>query len=154
MAYTCELLEQTEQPTLCVRTRTPVENLPQTLGKAYGAIMETLGERSEMPVGPAYVAYFNMDMQDLDIEAGFPVAHEHGDHGDVKHGAIPAGKYATCTHVGPYDQMAPAYETLGQWMKEKQLTASGTVYELYFNSPADTLPQDLKTQILFPLIEA
>jgi effector-binding domain-containing protein len=149
-----ELLERSEQTTLCVRTRSPVQNLSQALGTAFGAIMQTLGERGEAPVGPSYVAYFNMDMQDLEIEAGFPVAYGYPDDGDIKHSVIPAGKYASCLYVGPYDQIGPTYEGLLQWLQERQLTASGISYEFYFNSPMDTPPQDLQTQILLPVVGA
>ncbi|GAF78849.1 unnamed protein product, partial [marine sediment metagenome] len=38
MSYKCELVEQPPQPTLSIRTTTNIKNLPQELGKAYGAI--------------------------------------------------------------------------------------------------------------------
>ena len=62
MRYMCELEEKVTQPTLSVRTRTPVQNLPEVLGPAWGAIMRFLGELGEQPAGPPYVAYYNMDM--------------------------------------------------------------------------------------------
>ena len=74
MSYKCELNEQATQPALSIRTRTPVQDIPQVLGKAYGAIAQYLGELGEQPVGPPFAAYYNMDMQNLDIEIGFPAA--------------------------------------------------------------------------------
>ena len=38
MSYKCEIFEQVAQPTLTIRTHTPVAKLPQVLGKSYGAI--------------------------------------------------------------------------------------------------------------------
>jgi hypothetical protein len=40
MAYLCEMKEQAPQPTLVIRTCTSVEELPQVLGQAYGAIAQ------------------------------------------------------------------------------------------------------------------
>ena len=63
-----ELTEQPAQPVLSVRTRTSVGNLPQALGKAYGAIIQYLNEIGEQPLEAAFAAYYNMDMEDLDVE--------------------------------------------------------------------------------------
>ena len=38
MSYTCEIREQAAQPVLSIRTRTPVQELPQAFGRAYGEI--------------------------------------------------------------------------------------------------------------------
>ncbi len=97
------LLKQNEQPTLVVRARTKLENLPQLIGESYGklcAYLETLGETvSDVP----FVAYYNMDMQALDVEIGFPVANplpEKG--GEIKSGLIPAGTRIFCIYRGSY----------------------------------------------------
>ena len=67
-----EILQKREQPTLFIRTKTKVENLPGLIGESYGkmaAYLEEIGEyMSEVP----YVAYYNMDMQNLDVDIGFP----------------------------------------------------------------------------------
>ena len=36
-------------------------------------IAQYLAEQSEQPAGAPFVAYYNMDMQNLDVEIGFPV---------------------------------------------------------------------------------
>ena len=50
----------------------PVESLPQVVGQAYGAIMEYAGQLGVQPSGAPFVAYYNMDLADLDMEIGFP----------------------------------------------------------------------------------
>ncbi len=71
MLYKCEIYEQVAQPTLTIRTHTPVAKLPQVLGESYGAIGQYLGRLGETPGGAPFVAYYNMNMEDLDIEVGF-----------------------------------------------------------------------------------
>jgi effector-binding domain-containing protein len=151
MKYTCGLVEQPAHLTLSVRTRSSVEELPRVLGDIYKSITGYLTELGEDPPRAPFAAYYNMDMQDLDVEAGVLVQEELPGKGDIKPGKIPAGKYAVCMHVGPYNKIEPAYEALMEWVKEKGLNPTGVAYEFYFNSPADTPEDQLKTRIMFPL---
>ena len=151
MSYKCEVKKQPAQTTLAVCTRTSVQELPQVLGQAYGAIAQYLGELGEQPAGPPFVAYHNEDMQDLDVEIGFPVARELPGRGDIQASEIPGGKVATCLHVGPYAEIEPAYTALSEWMRENGHEATGVAYEMYLNDPQQTPPEELQTQIMFPL---
>lgn len=151
MIYQFELTEQPSQPVLSMRTRTAVGNLPQELGKAYGAIIQYLHELDEQPLETAFAAYYNMDMQDLDVEMGFPVSKPLAGKGEINASKIPAGKQVSCMYKGPYSQMAPVYNAIMQWMNENDYTPTGVVYEFYYNSPADVPESELLTKIVFPL---
>ena len=151
MSYNCRVEELPPRPVLSIRTRTRVEELPQAIGRAYGEIAQYLGELQEQPAGPPFVAYYNMDMQDLDVEIGFPVARPLSGRGDVQPGKIPGGTAATCLHTGPYGEIEPAYAALSAWIQDNGYEATGVAYEMYLNDPQETPPQELKTQILFPL---
>jgi effector-binding domain-containing protein len=151
MSYQCELLDLSAQPTLAIRTRTAVQNLPQVLGPAYGAIMQYAGSLGAQPIGAPFVAYRNMDMADLDIEIGFSFEQELAGHGNIQAGEIPGGKAAACMHVGPYDQVGGAYEALQKWIGANSYLPTGVAYEFYLNDPQTTPPSELQTQVLFPL---
>jgi effector-binding domain-containing protein len=151
MSYKCESKQQPEQPVLSIRTRTAVQDLPQKIGPGYQAVMAQLAALNEQPAGYPFVAYYNMDMQDLDIEIGFPVSRVLPGQGEVQPGVIPAGTVATCLYTGPYNEMPPAYDALNAWIKDNGYQATGTVYEFYPNSPMDTPPAELQTQIVFPV---
>jgi effector-binding domain-containing protein len=151
MTYHCETIDRPAQPVLSIRARTSVQDLPQALGKAYGAIMQYLGELGVPPAGAPFVAYFNMDMQDLDIEIGIPVMQPLSGRGEVQASAIPAGKSATILHTGPYPEVEAAYKALSAWVTENRYTTTGVSYEFYLNDPEQTPQQELQTQILFPL---
>ncbi len=152
MKYTCGIVEQPANFVLSIRTRSSVENLPQELGNIYTAITEYFSELGEEPSQATFAAYYNMDMQDLDIEAGFLVQKELPAKDNIKPGKIPAGKYAVCMHVGPYHKIESAYNALMEWVKEKGLTPTGVAYEFYYNDPAVTPEDELKTRIMFPLV--
>lgn len=151
MDYQIELTEQPVQLALAIRTRTTVGNLPQELGKAYGAIIEYLNEIGENPVNAAFAAYYNMDMENLDVEMGFPVAKPLAGRGEIKLSEIPAGKQVSCLYKGPYSQMEPVYNAITQWMNERGHVPTGVCYEFYYNSPMDVPESELLTKIVFPL---
>ena len=150
MAHNCELEEQLAQPALTVRTRAAVQDLPQLFGKTYGEIMQYLGELGEQPAGMPFAAYFNMDMQNLDIEIGFPVARQFAGRGNIQPSEFPGGKLATTLHIGPYDQCGAAYADLSNWIKEHGYEPTGVAYEVYMDGP-ETPPEKIRTQIIYPL---
>jgi len=151
MSYQCEVREQGPDATMTVRTRTPVSQLPQVLGQAYGEIAAYLGSLGEQPAGPPFVAYHNMDMQDLDIEIGFPTRKPLPVRGKMQPGALPKGKIATCLHTGPYQDIPAAYDALSRWIDENGYTATGLAIEFYLNDPQTTPPDQLQTQVVLPL---
>ena len=151
MSYHCQIDERPAQPVLSVRSRTSVQDLPQALGHAFGAVMQYLGAQGEQPAGPPFAAYYNMDMQNLDVEIGFPVSHLLPGQGEVQAGEIPGGLQASVIHTGPYSECTPAYEALHQYIEEQGHPATYVAYEFYLNDPEHTPPEQLQTQIMFPL---
>lgn len=151
MNYKFELTDQPAQPVLSIRTRTAVGNLPQELGKAYGAIIQYLNEIGEKPSEAAFAGYYNMDMENLDVEMGFTVAKPLAGKGEIQASEIPAGKQVSCFYKGPYSQMEPVYNDMMQWINENGHTPTGVSYEFYYNSPMDVPESELLTKIVFPL---
>ncbi len=151
MTYKCEIHQQSAAPVLTMRVRIPVQDLPDFLGKAYSEIFQYLAMLGEVPAGSPFVVYYNMDMKDLDVEAGFPVSRPMPDKEAIHAGALPEAKVAETIYTGPYVEMGPAYEELTRWTKEQGYQASGVVYEFYLNDPAQVLPDQLQTKIVFLL---
>ncbi|MFZ5966227.1 MAG: GyrI-like domain-containing protein [Bacillota bacterium] len=151
MNYKFEVTVQQAQPVLSMRARTSVGNLPQELGKAYHMIIQHLNEIGENPLEAAFAAYYNMDMEDLDVEMGFLVSKPLDGKGEIKSGEIPAGKQVSCMHKGPYNQMEPLYHAMMQWINENGYTPTGTAYEFYYNSPMDVPESELLTKVVFPV---
>jgi effector-binding domain-containing protein len=146
-----EVRETKKQNTICIKTTTPVEKLPEVFGKGYAEIMETAGKQGVQPTGAPYALYLNDDMSNLRIEFGFPAARPIENEGRVEPGEIPGGRAAYDIHEGPYDTIGDAYNRLMAFIKEKGLEPTGISYEVYLNDPTDTPPEELKTEIYFPL---
>jgi effector-binding domain-containing protein len=147
----CNVREQPAQPILAIRLTTAVEQLPQEMGRAFGAIAAYLSEVSQAPAGPPYAAYYNMDMQHLDVEMGFPTAARLPGRGEIVSGEIAGGRKASCVHVGPYDKMNVAYDALTRFVQERGDTPTGVAYEFYLNDPTQTPAAELQTLVVFPL---
>lgn len=66
---------------------------------------------------------------------------------------IPAGRYACATHVGPYERLGDAWARLmGEWLPQTgHRVDTGVSYEIYRNTPADTAPEGLMTELYLPL---
>lgn len=151
MNFQCEIKEQSAQPTLSVRVRTPIDGLPQLLGESYGKIGAYLAELGEGPAGAPFAAYYNMDMQDLDVEIGFPVTKPLAEKGNIQASEVPGGKLGYALHTGRYSDIAPAYDALTQFVKEQGYEPTGVAYEFYLNDPGEIPQEKLQTQIVFPL---
>jgi len=126
-----------------------VTNLPQEIGSAYHTIMDYLAELGEQPVDVPFTAYYNMDMENLEVEMGFPVGKKIAGKGEVISNVIPAGKKVTCLYKGPYKDMVPTYEAINKFITDNGYKPTGVVYEYYFNSPMEVSESDLLTKIVF-----
>jgi len=90
-------------------------------------------------------------METFDVEIGFPVSRAFAETGNMRTSVIPGGKIASCTHTGPYMGIRKEYQLLSDWAKENGYETKEVVYEIYFNDPAVTPPQELTTQIFLLL---
>ena len=146
-----EIRSVDDRNTAVVRTSTPVEKLSEVMGSCFGEIMGVLGTAGVAPAGPPFAMYHNMDMSKLDVEIGFPVASRIEASGRVKPGKIPGGKAAVTLHRGPYDKIEDAYNRLSAFVRDQGLDVEGFTYEFYLNDPDETPPEELKTEIYFPV---
>ena len=146
-----EIRNVQERKTLVVRTTTPVEKLSEVMGSAYGEIAGYLGMKQIQPSGAPFAVYHNMDMSNLDVEIGFPVPSAVEGSGRVVSGEIPGGRAAVAVHQGPYDTIGETYERLGAYVKEQGEEPDIFTYEFYINDPGEVAPEELKTEIFFPL---
>ena len=123
-----EVSDQKEQPVISIRKTTNVGNLKQELGQAFMAVTQYLAESGVAPAGSVFAAYYNMDMEHLDVEMGIPVSKPLAGKGEIAAGSIPAGKQVSTVHKGPYTQMEGVYNALTEWMKsEGQIPTGGSL---------------------------
>ena len=73
--------------------------------------------------------------------------------GEIGAQKIEGGFYAMTTHHGPYEQLNEAYlELIGRWVPQRGVELrSQPCLEIYLNSPENTEPEELLTDIYLPL---
>lgn len=146
-----EIKDVSQRKTASIRIRTTVGDLSRELGRGYGEIMGLLTAQGIRPEGAPFAMYHNMDMNDLDVEMGFPVASPCRGEGRMKPGTIPGGRTAVGVHRGSYDSMKRTYGEMSDFIKENKAVPQGLCYEFYLNDPQTTKPEELLTEIGFPL---
>jgi AraC family transcriptional regulator len=66
---------------------------------------------------------------------------------------IPAQKVVYAVMRGRYDEIAMEYRNIMKWMEEKQLRMTGPITEVYLEGGPDVPPEQLVTEVRFPVEE-
>lgn len=92
---------------------------------------------------------------ELRSEAGLVISADARVPAGLTERLVPAGNYATVTHVGPYEQLGDTWTRLmGEWLASSgHRMGPGVSYEVYRNTPADTPKEKLVTELYIPLAE-
>ncbi|NTW71438.1 MAG: GyrI-like domain-containing protein [Eubacteriaceae bacterium] len=146
-----EIVENTDQLVLCIRTKTTIQALPRIIGQNYMKIVEYMTQVGENPMEAPYTAYYSFDKENVDVEMGFPVKKAYEGSGEIISSILPGGQYLTFLFKGPYNEMAPVYEEMEQWIKDNGYQKPHAYYEYYYNSPQDVPVSELLTKIAMPL---
>jgi AraC family transcriptional regulator len=147
MSYDIEVRRLERQDTAVVRARCAWDQIAPTLGSIFGEVMAHLGATGAVPAGGAFGRYTPRGAE-VDIEAGFTVTAPIAAGGRVEAGELPGGDAAVCLHVGPYEQVAAAYEAVQAWIAEHGRELAGAPWEVYLTPPEEQPP---KTEVVFPL---
>jgi effector-binding domain-containing protein len=145
------LNDQKAQDVLYIRKHVGMDKLPQTIGESYGAIMRYLNELGAQASGEPYTAYHNLNMQDMDVEMGFPVSKPMPPQGEIKSGRIAASRVVSALYVGPYSGLEIVYNEIFKWIAEKGLKLKDVYYEYYYNSPQEVPEKELLTKVVMPV---
>ena len=145
------------EATLVISKRFPVtvSTIGGVLGPSFGEVYGHLGARGIETQGPPFVIYHGIPQADepFDVEVCAPVAQAADAPAGWELQELPAGRFATLMHVGPYDSIRSAYEELTTWIGAHELAVAGPPREVYLSEPS-TPPAETRTIIEFPVSEA
>ncbi len=153
MQYEVHVRETADQPVATVRDRTPVSGFPAFFQGAYGEILGLIGAAGIQPAGPPFSIYHDPEFtdDDVDVEVGFPVARAVASAGRVVGRVLPGGPVAETLHVGPYDEVGPAYRAVAGWVQEHGHEMAGPPREVYLVGVGMAEPAEYRTEIVFPI---
>jgi AraC family transcriptional regulator len=104
-------------------------------------------------IGVYYDDPFSVAEESLRSRAGLAVDPAFGFEAPLIETDIPGGRHAVLRHKGPYATMRSAYQWFyGAWLAQSgEEVADAPVFEEYLNSPRETAPSELLTDIYLPL---
>ncbi len=130
------------------------------VGQTWGKLMAWAGPRGWLGPRMTLVGMVHDDPEvtppdKVRYDAGLVVDERFQPEGDVGLQRVGDSDYAVTTHRGPYERLGETYARLcGEWLPTSgREVRSGPCLEFYRNSPLDTAPQDLLTDIYMPLEE-
>ena len=162
MSTAPEIATRAEQPYVAIRARVTMAELGG-LGARFGEVFGWLGARGLAPAGAPFFKYNVIDMmRELEVEAGVPVAAAVDGDDHVVSGVLPAGRYATVTHVGHPSELMEVTKALLEWATAQGLTWDvsaadggerwGSRLEIYLTDPGEEPDMSKwQTQLAFRL---
>lgn len=117
-------------------------------GKIYGKLYERIAKEKLTITGAPYAIYHEEEYNPecFDAELGIPVKEP------VKGTReLPQSLCASLTLKGPYSGISDCYAKLMQWVEKENYAIIAPPYDVYINDPCVTQPQDLITEIYFPV---
>ena len=115
MSAAPEIVTRADQRYVAIRASVPMAGIGG-LGERLGEVFGWLGARGLAPAGAPFFKYNVIDMErELEVEAGVPVAAAVDGDDHVVSGVLPAGRYATITHVGHPSELMEVTRALLDW---------------------------------------
>lgn len=92
-------------------------------------------------------------LADLRSHAAFEITDDVPLPSPIETLKLAGGRHAVMTHKGPYAGLPAAYDQLfSVWLpKSGEEPGNAPIFEVYLNSPMDTAPEELLTEICMPL---
>ncbi|MFI0980088.1 GyrI-like domain-containing protein [Streptomyces sp. NPDC021093] len=123
------VVERGEQPYVAFRGHVRMDGF-RLIADRFPELFGWLAARGTEPVGGPFFRYNLIGAKgELEIEAGVPVAVSLKPEGDVLSGLLPAGRYATVTHVGHPDGLIGVTAELLAWAEGRGLEWDMTAAE-------------------------
>ena len=143
-----EIVDLPERHAAVVGIDGRVEELPRLIGEAFGLTAQAITGSGAVIAGPPFARYHGFGER-VQAEVGFPFTGSLVPTDRVRESILPGGRLVTTTHVGPYEEIAGAWERAAAWMREHELKATGAPWECYLTGPDEPGPPI--TEIYWPL---
>ena len=153
VVYDVEITEAAPKLIAATKVNTNLRRIGTDIGTGFGTLMQALGRNGVAGSGPLLIVYHSVidEETDGDIELGVPIDQEVSVGTEVYSRELEGGLMATTMHTGPYEEIGLAYHTLTAWISEHGHEIAGPPRESYLNDPQMVQPEELLTQVEFPI---
>jgi effector-binding domain-containing protein len=148
-----EVSERELEPVLALVHRTPVtmETIADGIGGAFGVLMQHAASHDVAWAGAPFVLYPSACDGEFEVAVCMPVVPGATGGTEATVEEIPGGLCASTVHKGSYGKVGKAYVALQKWMTDNGRAPADMVREVYLNDPATVPPEDLLTEIDWPV---
>ncbi len=116
-----------------------------------------LGEKEVKPVGSPFGIFYDnpeeVEMEALRWEICVPVEAEFEGDDRVEIKNIESAKVAYLIHMGPYEDVGPAWKEVYAWLFKNNYTPTGAGMEVYLNDPKKVPQDSIMVEIQVPIKE-
>ena len=142
--------EAPEELVASIHERVDLAEAGERIPDAFRRLWDCVGQTGYDKGMPGIVTYAMKDgIADLDVF--MPVTRSFEAPDDVIVKTLPGGRVATITHIGPYDEVGPAYATVAGWIVEHGHRIVGPPRERYLNDPQVVGADKAETEVEFPI---
>ena len=128
-----QVIQRSRQPYLAIPFTVTMATFPEAADAGFPQLLGWLGEHGVTLAGPPFIRYRVVDMAaGLEIEIGAPVTDPVPGSGPVQAGELPAGRYVTLVHTGPYDGLVAANKALQDWARDQGIALESSEGERRF----------------------
>lgn len=127
--------------------------------QAFGTLFGWLGQKGLVPAGPPSGAFFNAPGQVSEeqllwelrcpLDGDMPAAGPDDKGLGIKR--VEAAQVAATMHKGPFDKVGATWDALAKWIGANGYQIVGPGIEIYLSDPGQTKPEDLLTEVAFPV---
>jgi effector-binding domain-containing protein len=146
--------QRAAQPYVGLRATTTMAGLSTVLDAQWPRVFGWLDEQGIAVTDPPVLRYLSVDMEhQLVIDLGVPMTQPVTPGGGLHVDELPAGRWVTLRHVGPYDGLVAANARVQEWAEQQGLrfATDGTTWrgrvEHYVSDPQEVPPDEWVTTV-------
>jgi hypothetical protein len=154
MTHEPQLQRRAALPYVAIPCHVTEQGVAAAVDTAFPELFRSLAEQGVEPLGPPFIRFLEVDLdgEPLDLAVGVPVADAVSADERLRAAALPAGRYVTLLHVGPYrhemePDLAAARVAMQDWARRQGVvlasrttdrgSAWGCYVERYLIGPVD-----------------
>ena len=136
-----------------IRRQCAIKDIGETMGDALCKAQQAIQKGGLPSDGEVVSVYHKFDIkaQQVDYTSGITVPASTAAPEGLSLWSLPETRALRVTHVGSYENLGNAWSAAQQFTRYKKLKQRHAPLEIYKNSPEDTPPAELRTEIFLPI---
>ena len=148
-----KVVEVTSMPAISVKDSVTVEGITPFMETYMPQLFMYAMRMEGQMTGHPYTMYYNWEPEGMILmEVGLPLVEPIEGEGVIQATNTPGGKAVKALHFGRYEDVAPVYEALEQYIKVMKMEIAGPPWEAYITDPSqEPDPQKWETLVYYPI---